>query len=168
MKAETKLKKLLAQYGRTDLIEEPVAPTEERQMISRQSEAVLALLEKRKVFIEKTCGYCQQHFMVNLASVAYCSDECRAKRLLEWGIDWNPEKSQAERWSGSLRMPENLQKIPQIEQQAEARRIQNVPLVVPPEALNLLGSQPVQSEEDSFQEFLASLDSDEDSVSLID
>lgn len=168
MKPETKLKKLLAAYGRDDLLNEPIAPTEEQQLISRESEAVLSLLEGREVFIERACLFCQRHFKVNLASVAYCSDECRAKRLQEMGIDWNPERSQTDRWNGSLVLPENLQKIPQVLQQTEARRLNNVPLVVGPEALNLLDSQPVQNEEDNFQEFLASLDSDVDSVSLLD
>lgn len=71
-----------------------------RQDKSLQAEGVLLFLQKPMGFVTKLCRWCEQPFETNYRSVAYCSDDHRAKALKRDGIIWSPYKSAEERWGG--------------------------------------------------------------------
>lgn len=79
----------------------------------READSVLLYIENPNAFREAECRECRRYFATNYGSVACCSDNCRRAGLRKIGIEWNPTKTQAERWAG------------------------NIPLVVPPDALPL-------------------------------
>jgi hypothetical protein len=71
---------------------------------SHEAEAFLEFTRNPKAFLVKLCKReeCQQPFSANSKNVGYCSDNCRARQLKKIGIDWNPAKSQEERWGGQI------------------------------------------------------------------
>lgn len=79
----------------------------------READSVVLYVENPALFRETDCRQCGRHFATNYGSVAMCSDKCRRDWLRNIGIEWNPNKSQDERWAG------------------------RIPLVVPPDALPL-------------------------------
>jgi hypothetical protein len=49
--------------------------------------------------IRKACVECGQDFLANYKAVALCSDSCRIVRFKrKYGFEWNPERTEAERW----------------------------------------------------------------------
>lgn len=117
-RAEKKALELLAKLGAdTSSLKNSSSSYAPRESISQKSleaEATIAYWESGKVFREKECSHCGRRFATNYASVANCSDKCRAEELAKIGIEWSPFKTQHERWG---RTP---------------------PLVVPQEALDLI------------------------------
>jgi hypothetical protein len=95
-------------------IELPKDPTFEDDEASREAEAVVAFYETPKLFTERMCKHCERVFAVNRACVAYCSDTCRKKALLDIGIEWDATRPPEERWENKM------------------------PLTVPPSALELV------------------------------
>lgn len=90
---------------------------DDRDAISRQGEAVLLWLESPAKFTMKICKRksCSEPFGTNYRSVAYCSDNCRAKEISsQIGIKWDWLKQEEERWGGEP------------------------PLIIPPHALRML------------------------------
>lgn len=73
---------------------------EVKEAISREAEAVLLHLRKTDTLIQKICLQCHLPFATNYVYVGRCSDECLKASLADLGIDWNPEKTAEERWSG--------------------------------------------------------------------
>lgn len=67
----------------------------------RDAEAVLKCLFLPAAYTFKQCKRCGETFGTNYRSVAYCSDNCRAKTLAQAGIEWDPTKREEERWGGS-------------------------------------------------------------------
>lgn len=67
-----------------------------------EAEGLLLFLEQPSRFMVKVCKRteCQEPFGTNYRSVAYCSDNCRAKDLMKIGIRWDPTKSPEDRWRG--------------------------------------------------------------------
>lgn len=105
-RAMTQLAKMLADFGiEQETIEEikETAPTD-RLAISRQGEAVLLWLESPAKFTTKVCKReaCGQPFGTNYRSVAYCSDNCRARDVSNLlGIKWDwTRATEEERWGG--------------------------------------------------------------------
>lgn len=118
---DNKRKERLASLLGIDLSDDK---TVENEAASRGAEATLAYLEAPSFFTEVECKRCGARFAVNMANVAYCSDTCRALTLQDLGIKWDKTKPAEERWGN------------------------NVPLVVPPAALEVTRSileQPTQS-----------------------
>jgi hypothetical protein len=110
--------------------EPPASPeprTEANDLVSRESEAVLAHVKyaKKGDFLERICLRCDAIFMANLANVAYCSDTCRQKELADMGIRWDSTKPATERWGiqGSINT---------------VRQLNRVPLVIPTESIPIL------------------------------
>lgn len=66
------------------------------------AEAVLLVLRQPAAFTYKVCKRveCKEPFGTNYHSVAYCSNRCRAKDLLDLGVTWDPSKTEEERWAG--------------------------------------------------------------------
>jgi len=81
---------------------------------SNAAEGVLTFLSDPRTVVLKYCKRCEEPFGTNYQSVAYCSDNCRAKALEKIGIQWNPHKRPEERWGGQP------------------------PLVIPPEAIDAM------------------------------
>lgn len=118
----TQLAQMLAKHGiDQEVIEEvkETAPTD-RLAISRQGEAVLLWLESPAKFTTKICKRpeCAQPFGTNYRSVAYCSDNCRAKHTSELlGVKWDwTRATEEERWGGEPPLiipPAALRKIQQ-------------------------------------------------------
>ena len=73
----------------------------------READALILYRENRQSFREVRCKQCYRQFAVDYQSVAMCSDKCRIAFLRNIGIEWNPLKSQSERWAG--RIPLTLQ-----------------------------------------------------------
>ena len=73
----------------------------------READAFILYMENRQSFREVQCKQCHNHFAVDYQSVAMCSDKCRIEFLRNIGVEWNPLKSQSERWAG--RIPLTLQ-----------------------------------------------------------
>lgn len=93
-----------------------VVMVDEHKEKSRQAEAVYEFVKKPdKHWIQRQCGNCRKSFLVNYPSVNMCSDQCRRESLEAIGIRWDPNKRAEERWAPA-----------------------DVPLVVPPAALQLL------------------------------
>ena len=63
---------------------------------SREAEAVLA---NRDAWYSKSCKGCSRRFETDFRQCAFCSDRCRKIALREQGINWDPTKTQAERWA---------------------------------------------------------------------
>ena len=63
-----------------------------------QSEGVLLHLQSTaKAFQHKKCKECGELFATRYFSVAYCSNQCRARKLQrDFGIVWDPQKDQYE------------------------------------------------------------------------
>ena len=87
---------------------------EEIKTTRREADATILFLEARNSFRELPCKQCHRVFAVDYQSVAMCSDKCRKLWLSNIGINWNPLKTQNERWAG------------------------RIPLTVPPEALEAI------------------------------
>jgi hypothetical protein len=85
---------------------------------SREAESALAYLDNPKAFVSKPCKWCHRDFAHTAGSVAYCSDSCRAAALEDKGIKWDWLKPPEKRWG------------------------QAWPLIVPPEALEVIESLP--------------------------
>lgn len=68
----------------------------------READTIILFLETPALFQEKNCKWCRQPFVVNYSSVAMCQDSCRIAYLHSIGIEWNPLKSQEERWAGRI------------------------------------------------------------------
>lgn len=77
----------------------------------READSVVLYLESPEKFREACCRQCRRYFATNYAAVAMCSDKCRRDYLHNIGIEWDPKKTQSERWAG------------------------RIPLTVPPDAL---------------------------------
>ncbi len=110
MKSETRKAKLAKLLD----IPMPDISKPEQENRSREAEAVLAYASGMGGFIRRQCKECNRMFAHTRASIAYCSDTCRAAGLERIGIKWNWLKPANERW-GKFE-----------------------PLVVPPEALAIL------------------------------
>jgi hypothetical protein len=96
-KAGIDIDQLMAELPSTEIGSEAV----ERRSI--EAESVLFYIQTRgKGFQEKVCknSECRKLFLHTYEAVAYCSEQCRADALAEYGIGWNFErKSDAERWN---------------------------------------------------------------------
>lgn len=68
----------------------------------READATILFLENRNSFREVRCKQCLHMFAVDYQSVAMCSDRCRIDFLHNIGIEWNPLKTQNERWAGRI------------------------------------------------------------------
>lgn len=68
----------------------------------READAAILFIENRNVFREVHCKQCSRLFAVDYQSVAMCSDNCRIEFLRNLGIEWNPLKTQNERWAGRI------------------------------------------------------------------
>lgn len=75
---------------------------ETRDAISRQGDAVLTWLEAPAKFTMKLCKRCKEPFGTNYRSVAYCSDNCRARDISEQiGVKWDwTARTEEQRWGG--------------------------------------------------------------------
>ena len=113
MKDEKKKERLAELFGLA-LPEAPKPPTPDDEAASRAADATLVYFQTPEFFREVDCKRCGHKFAVNMASVAYCSDDCRKHSLADIGIEWDPTKKPQERWG------------------------RHVPLVVPPQALELV------------------------------
>lgn len=122
MKDEKKKERLAALFG-LELPEAPAPPTPDDEMASRSADATLIYFETPEYFREVECKRCGHKFAVNMASVAYCSDDCRKKSLADIGIEWDSSKPPAMRWG------------------------RHIPLVVPPQALALVQETHLTQEE---------------------
>lgn len=85
------------------------------------AEAVLMFLQQPARFMFKNCKReeCGEQFGTNYRSVAYCSDNCRIKKLKAIGILWDPSKKLEERWGGEpplLISPEALRVLVSLSQ----------------------------------------------------
>lgn len=91
--------------------------------IIAQAEGVIAFLDNPKAFCRRarSCSWCERTFIPLPPSVGYCSNDCRKKSLAEKGLAWDPSKGPRDRW-GNL----------------------GIPLVVPPEVVELLMSRQVE------------------------
>lgn len=142
MKADKRKARLAALLG----LEQPKVLTKEelkaKDDVSREMEAVLAYADNPKGFIERECGRCGHKFAVNRANIAYCSDDCRTKSLLDRGIlvDLNARTPQ-ERWSAATGGRE--------------------PLVVPPSALDILSQVQQAEPQPSLPEHQSSSEEDD-------
>ena len=104
-KAERALQGLQAWLTKSGVAEEVVKEAAEKVPVaahdlSMQAEGVLLFLQKPLHFITKKCKECEEDFLTNYRSVAYCSDSHRAKALRRDGIQWTPYKKAEERWGG--------------------------------------------------------------------
>ena len=108
----TRQEKLIAMM-REDGVEIPESLTM-RPTIRHEADSLIEYIETPHHFREKKCKQCSRHFATNYGAVAMCSDKCRIEWLRNIGIEWNPSKSQKERWAPA-----------------------EIPLTVPPEALAL-------------------------------
>jgi len=104
---------------------EPPPPTsnfyETEDDISRQAEAALAFARDASYFSRRTCTVCGRLFAHTYGQVAYCSNQCRAEALLQIGIKWEWVANAESRWGYNHADP----------------------LVVPPDALDILLALPV-------------------------
>lgn len=66
-----------------------------------EAESVLFYIEsKGKGFSAKNCKHCSRAFLHTYQAVNYCSDECRAWALAEFGLIWNYHRRRdADRWN---------------------------------------------------------------------
>lgn len=76
-------------------------PVQSRDESSLEAEAVLAYVDNPKSFLRKVCKRCEEPFLANFQSVAYCSDHCRSRALAQLGVQWNPHRSMQDRWRGN-------------------------------------------------------------------
>lgn len=71
-----------------------------------EAQAVIAAVFDRESFTEKLCQYCDRPFLTNNPrNVSLCSVGCAQKSLSNLGIDWNPDRSLADRWLLQLTPP---------------------------------------------------------------
>jgi hypothetical protein len=133
---------------------EPNSPTGETyDNISREAEAVIALIERPTRFTIRTCHQCKQDFAVNRANVAYCSDVCRAAQLEELGLTWDWNKPPESRWYYC----------------AWTDKINTEPLVVQEVALNIIRDNDLLSGNNvNTNEDVKSLDAEESIEAFID
>ena len=103
---------------------EPPPPSstiyDSEEEISRQAEATLAYFKDASYFNRKHCTICNRVFAHTYGQVAYCSNICRAAALEKIGIKWEWVVNAGKQWNYNY---------------AE-------PLVVPPDALELLDGLP--------------------------
>lgn len=92
-------------------------PYETPEDVSREAEATLQYAETPESFIRKNCKSCGRTFAHTRGAIAYCSNNCRARGLEQIGIQWDWLRPVEARWS---------------------LYAGGEPLVVPPEALELL------------------------------
>ena len=110
-------------------------PYETPTDVAREAEATIIYAESPKFFQRKNCKECGRTFAHTAGSIAYCSNPCRARGLERLGIQWNWLKPSKDRWAPW----------------------QEEPLVVPPEALELLDSRPEPEESDPVVDILKEL-----------
>jgi hypothetical protein len=135
--------KLAAKLG-INLEEHKEDNRDDQQLLRREADGVLLFLQGKVAFnVSKRCEFCEGLFLSNISAVGFCSDPCRKKSLQAIGIQWDPYKSQEERWGTT-----------------------GVPLVIGPQALAVLRklfveyeetNPPTPAEDDKFlQELLGS------------
>lgn len=120
----------LAELLGIEIPKQELGPMEHPYEVSREAEAVLAYKDDASYFITKNCKSCGRMFAHTKGAVAYCSDPCRAVALEKIGIKWHWLKPPEYRW-GKYTEP---------------------PLVVPPEPLSILQSQPEPEPEEQQPE----------------
>lgn len=82
---------------------------------SREIRLIIELLHRRVELVQRKCLVCSRTFACDYLYTALCSDTCRAEYIYsEYGITWDSEKSEQERWGGqppSIIKPETLEQL---------------------------------------------------------
>lgn len=82
---------------------------------SREIRLVIELLHRRVELVQRKCLVCSRTFACDYLYTALCSDTCRAEYIYsEYGITWDSEKSEQERWGGqppSIIRPETFEQL---------------------------------------------------------
>lgn len=99
-------------------------PNDAKNTASRGAQATLEFVHNPHKFHKVMCKECGQSFYVNRGQVACCSDVCAAKGLAKIGIQWDWHKPPESRWA--------------VKYQGDKET--NEPLIVPPEAVEVLRS----------------------------
>ncbi len=97
LSVQEKIAKMLREEG-----EEVPEYYQSRDDVRREADATILYIENPNKFLEKACLQCLRLFATNYAAVAMCSDNCRREWLHSRGIEWNPMKTQNERWGGRI------------------------------------------------------------------
>lgn len=114
-----------------DVEDAKLGNTDEHKRIARHKEGELVLegLDRPGVAKHVRCKECNETFLTNYAYQKYCSNYCLREALAKRGIDWNPERSNEDRWKGeppSTISPESLKSL-----QKWARAILEIPEPAP-------------------------------------
>lgn len=75
---------------------------EPESVLSREKEATLVLKSIRYLtsVVTRTCKNCKQDFQTDYYFKYYCSRNCLKKALEDIGLEWDPGKTDHERWHG--------------------------------------------------------------------
>lgn len=85
------------------------------ESVSRELRVVLEFLHRRVEIVQRPCIVCARTFAADYLYVAICSDTCRAEYIYrEYGIIWDADKTERERWDGeppSIIKPQALEQL---------------------------------------------------------
>lgn len=90
------------------------ASQETADAIDKEATLVLKSLFRPTSVVTRECKHCNQHFQTDYAYKFYCTRKCLKSALEAVGIDWDPDKTEADRWGGeppSTIYPETLKKL---------------------------------------------------------
>lgn len=83
-------------------LDAPAFDTSQLDESRREADSVILYIERPDLFREAECRHCGRLFATNYSAVAMCKDSCRIAHLRSLGIEWNPAKSQEERWANRI------------------------------------------------------------------
>jgi hypothetical protein len=84
-------------------VEEAAAKIEETatpERMQNEAEATIAYAYDVGDWLDKKCKNCNRPFATNYKYVAFCSMKCRKQDLEAIGIQWDPSKTEEQRWEG--------------------------------------------------------------------
>ncbi len=70
------------------------------ERVVREAETVLRHLYYPQSSTPRKCKQCKREFLANYVYVKHCSNDCLQLSIKEMGIEWDPLKTDDERWNG--------------------------------------------------------------------